>query len=106
MNITMHNTFVFIPSKFFWIILRYGIIGSENINTLKLILPTVFPKMYHYRVSVMWGMGMSPHLCQHWEFVTYYFKKKFKLDEITCSQLGRFLESIKQRVILAGYIDE
>lgn len=49
---------------------------------------------------------MSPHLGQHWEFVTYYFKKKFKLDAITCFQLGRFLESLRQRVILAGYIDK
>lgn len=71
-----------------------------------LMLPTFFPKVYHFSPSVMLGGGYFTHLCQDWELVTYYFKRSSKLDEITCSQLGRFLESIKQRVILAGCMDE
>lgn len=48
MNITMHDISVFVLLNQFWIILRYGIIGSKNINILKLmcyVLPTFFPKM-------------------------------------------------------------
>ena len=52
----------FLPffKKNFWILPRYEIIGSKNINILKLmwcLLSTFFPKMYRFRLSIILGSG-------------------------------------------------
>lgn len=64
-------------------------------------------KCHCFRFIVL-GNEYVPHLCQPWESVTHCFEKEFKSDEITCSQLGRFLDSkaVRGGGGLAGCLDE